>query len=186
MDTLRREECQPWSFVIPVSSFLPVVPRYQRPKDELHNVQPHPYRKKCSYRNLHHSPPPSALSQPSTPISTTCYIPPTHIKTIPKLQLLPLPRLRKQPLLSPPPRQPRYPRPQQSTDEEKRRCRYEQRHGQEVHEHEEEGQSYGCAGGVRVRYSPGYACEEHEEGEQVREGGVGAVPGVFRFCGGGW
>lgn len=112
-------------------------------------------------------------------------IPPTHIKTITKLQLLPLPRLRKQTLLSPPPGQPRYPRPQQSTDEEKRRRRYEQRHGQEVHEYEEERQSYDRASGVCVRYPPGYACEEHEEGEEVREGGVGAVPGVFRFCVGG-
>lgn len=55
-----------------------------------------------------------------------------------------------------------------------------------MHEYEEEGQSYDRAGGVRVRDSPGDACEEHEEGEEVREGGVGAVPGVFRFCRGGW
>lgn len=53
-----------------------------------------------------------------------------------------------------------------------------------MHEYEEQGQSHRCARGGRVRDAPCYACEEHEEGEEVGEGGVGAVPGVFRFCGG--
>lgn len=55
-------------------------------------------------------------------------------------------------------------------------------------EDEEEGEA-DCGGdGGGVGDSPGDASEEHEEGEEVGEGGVGAVPGVFRFWEGvrGW
>ncbi len=48
-----------------------------------------------------------------------------------------------------------------------------------MHKHEQQRQPQG--GGERGRGgdTPGDAGEEHEEGEQVGEGGVGAVVGVF-------
>ena len=51
-----------------------------------------------------------------------------------------------------------------------------------MHEYEEEGQAEDGAEGHVGGDAPGQAGEEHEEGEEVREGGVGPVPGVFRFC----
>jgi len=52
-----------------------------------------------------------------------------------------------------------------------------------VYEDEEESQANGCAYGVGVCYSPGYTGQEHEEGKEVGEGRVGAVPGVLGLCG---
>ena len=51
-----------------------------------------------------------------------------------------------------------------------------------MHKDEEQRQPHCCAHGRRVGDAPCYAREQHEEGEEVCEGGVGAVPRVFRLC----
>jgi len=54
-----------------------------------------------------------------------------------------------------------------------------------VPKHEGEEDAEGAGDAVGVGQTPGQRCEDEEEGEEVGEGGVGAVPGVACFCGGG-
>lgn len=54
-----------------------------------------------------------------------------------------------------------------------------------MHKDEDEGEPDDGADGVQRRDAPGEAGQEHEEREEVCKRGVGPVPGIFRFCGGG-
>ena len=51
-----------------------------------------------------------------------------------------------------------------------------------MHKYEEQGESDCSADGACIGYAPCYAGQEEEEREEVGEGGVGAVVGVFCFC----
>ena len=50
-------------------------------------------------------------------------------------------------------------------------------------EDEKEGEPDSGGEGGGVRDTPSNTSKEEEEGEEVSEGGVGAVPGIFCFCG---
>lgn len=52
-----------------------------------------------------------------------------------------------------------------------------------MNEDEKERQADGGGEGVCVGYAPGQSGQQHEEGEEIRERGIGAVVGIRCFCG---
>lgn len=51
-----------------------------------------------------------------------------------------------------------------------------------MYEDEKKGQADDGAKGGRVRDAPCQGRQDEEEGEEVDEGRVRTVPGIFRFC----
>lgn len=105
----------------------------------------------------------------------------THVKAISELQLLSISWLHKETLPAPS-GQTRHAWSQQPSNQEVCRCCDGERQADEVHEDEDQHYAQRLAEAVGIGEAPGERGEDQEEGEQVGEGRIGAVPSVLGLC----
>lgn len=115
----------------------------------------------------------------------------TYIKAVPEFQLIFFSGLHEETLRgAPSPPSASQPsqrgrgaiRPKQPPNSKVRDGRNQQRRAYEMHKDKEKREAENGAERRCIGKSPGQGSEEEEKGQEIGEGRVGTVPGVFSFC----